>query len=128
MKLSLTAKQENFAQAIVDGKGPSAAYRASYNWNGKKQVVAVRANELLHIPMVKERINALRARLDKSRHASREEKRGILAEILRNEKLRAAERTKAIEVDNVMTGDNAPQQVNVFGLGDLLAMVRRGGK
>ncbi len=32
---------------------------------------------------------------------------------------------KAIEQDNVMTGDNAPQKVEVFGNSELLAMVRK---
>lgn len=57
----VTVKQENFAQAIVDGLNQSDAYRHAYDaQNMKPAVIAKEASLLIDIPNVAVRIQALR--------------------------------------------------------------------
>lgn len=129
MRRDLTPSQRAFAHAIADGKDQSAAYREAYNCpNSSARTVKVNACRVRLVPRVAAYIAELQAKQDEKRFLTREKKRQILADIALATTSKASERTKAIEVDNVMTGDNAPQQVQVFGLGDLLNLVRKQAK
>jgi len=126
---NLTAKQRAFAHAVVSGMGNSKAYRSVYNCPTASSItIAKEACALRQHPAVAAYIAELQAKHDRKLHLTRERKREILHEIAENDEVKPSERTKAIEVDNVMTGDNAPQQVQVFGLTELLALVRKGSK
>jgi hypothetical protein len=125
----LTHKQRLFAQGIADGLDNSKAYRAAYNCATASSItIAKEACELRKHPAVAAYLADLQAKQDRARQLTRDRKREILNTIAENPKAKPNERTKAIEVDNVMTGDNAPQQVQVFGLSELLALVRKGSK
>lgn len=124
----LTAKQRAFANAIAAGAGGSEAYRIAYNTKGRDKDHASKASKLRRLPHVAAYITHLISKQERRRELNRERKRELLAEAAEDTKAKWPERIKAIEVDNVMTGDNAPEQVNVFGLGDLLQLVRKGNR
>ncbi len=54
----------------------------------------------------------------------RVEKRKLLARMARNPKLPPRDRMMAIEIDNKMAGHLEPEKIEIFGMGDLLALVR----
>lgn len=54
----------------------------------------------------------------------RVEKRKLLARMARNPKLPPRDRMMAIEIDNKMSGHNSVEKIEIFGMGDLLALVR----
>lgn len=107
----LTPKQLAFAEAILDGKTPSDAYRAAYDTSGTPATVKVSASRILAHPAIAEYVAKGREKMAKARLLSRTKKREILFTIACNSKARAAERVKAIEVDNAMTGDNKPVRI-----------------
>lgn len=59
---------------------------------------------------------------------TRDSKRRMLYNIAMDKDEPTANKIKAIEVDNIMTGDNSPQKVELFGLTELLQLVRSGSK
>lgn len=126
MAVKLTPKQRAFANEIAAGTNPSQAYRKCFNCvTASQTTVGAKASHLKSHPKVGPYIAALIAQQEKKRLLTRERKREHLALFVEDKTARTADRIKAIEVDNVMTGDNAPQQVQVFGLSDLLALVRK---
>jgi phage terminase small subunit len=129
MPRHLTPKQRAFAQNIADGMEQSAAFRAAYGCpNSSPRTIKVNASRMRANPKVAAFVAELQAKQDRVRFLTRERKREKLAAIVEDEKAVKRDVIKAIEVDNVMTGDNAPQQVQVFGLGDLLNLVRKQSK
>jgi phage terminase small subunit len=60
-QVSLTAKQEGFAQRVVKGERPVDAYKAEYSPKGKAAGIAVEASRLLKHPKVALRMVELRA-------------------------------------------------------------------
>jgi hypothetical protein len=122
----LTAKQRAFANLIAEGKDGSAAYREAYVCPNSSPITLAReAHRTRELPHVAAYIAQLIAQQERKRFLTRERKRELLADCAEDKKAKWSERTKALEVDNVMTGDNAPQQVQVFGLTELLAIVRK---
>lgn len=122
----LTHKQRAFAENILNGMGVSKAYREAYGSTMGAAAVHVEASRTLRAPHVAHFIETERAKMDAAALLTRLEKRKHLATIARNAKGKAGDRIRAIEVDNAMTGDNAPQKVEVFGLDELLRLVRTG--
>lgn len=124
---TLTAKERAFAQGILDGMTKTEAYRQAYpasrTW--RAQMVTNEAHDTSKRPAVAAFIKGERARLDDDSLLTRIEKRKILAKVARKESARLGS-IEAIKVDNQMTGDCAPQKVEVFGLHELLALVRSG--
>ncbi len=125
LALACTPKQRTFVNAIVDGVGPSEAYRQAYNTNARDSALSSKAAKCQKSPCVIAYHAALVAQMERRRLLTRDRKREHLSAIAENDKAKASDRIRAIEVDNTMTGDNAPQKVEVFGLGELLAMVRK---
>lgn len=123
---ALTPKERVFADAILDGKGPSEAYRIAYDTKASGKVVSVNGAKVQKRPHVSKYIAEERLRARNRRFLTREKKRGILAEIAEKKTAKNSDKIKAIEVDNRMTGDDAPQKVEVFGLADLMKLVRTG--
>ena len=123
----MTSKQRLFAQGILDGMSKTDAYKKAYDtsrWTSR-QITNEAHRASLH-PLIMAYIKAERSRLDESALLTRIEKRQILAKTARSIRSKPMEKIKAVEVDNVMTGDNAPQKVEVFGLHELLKLVRSG--
>lgn len=122
----MTTREHAFALRILAGDGPLKAYDAAgYSQNSKPPVRSVRASELLKRPTIANFIAAERQKQTDKALLSRDEKRKILRDIAKAKNGKPTDKVRAIMVDNIMTGDNAPQQVNVFGLSDLLTLVRR---
>lgn len=129
--MKLTPKQEAYAQARVDGKGPSEAYRLAYATRASAAVVSVAAQKVEKHPTVLARMASLRALLDTALTLGRTEKREILARMVRpakpGEKVQLTnEQLKAVEIDNKMAGHNEAEKLNVDGIGELVQMIRRG--
>ena len=122
----LTHKQRLFAENILSGMKPAPAYREAYKSKMTPAATSVEAQRTMRVPHVAHFIETERAKMDAAALLTRMEKRRILAETARSKASRASDRIKAIEVDNVMTGDNAPQKVEVFGLAELMKLVRSG--
>lgn len=123
---TLTPKQLAFANAILEGTGPSDAYRKAGYATGSPAVVSVKAQEVLKHPDVAAYIAAGKAKTAAQAEMTRNDKLRALEDTIRGTKRLDSAQIKALEVHNLMTGDNAPQEVNVFGLSDLLAVVRKG--
>ena len=123
----LTNKQRAFAHNILAGMTGAAAYRDAYKSTMSPRVLTVEAKRTVTLPHVAAFIERERAKQDQAALMTRLEKRRILSDLARSKSTRPSERIKAIEVDNVMTGDNAPQKVEVFGLAELMKLVRSGG-
>jgi phage terminase small subunit len=69
---SLTPKMHRFCMNVVEGDGPSEAYKAAYVAdNMSPEAVAVEASRLLRDPRVRERIDELRSSLQRSLGISR---------------------------------------------------------
>lgn len=124
---TMTAKERAFAQGILDGMTKADAYRQAYPVSQKwpSQMVRNEAHDTSKRPAVEAFIKAERAKLDDDALLGRIEKRQILASIARKKSARLGS-IEAIKVDNAMTGDSAPQKIEVFGLNELLALVRSG--
>jgi phage terminase small subunit len=126
---NLTAKERAFAERILAGDGPSVAYRAAgYGCGSNARVIAVAAQRSLNRPAVAAYLADQQERMAARSTLTREDKLRRLADRVKHGKMVDRDGLKALEIHNLMTGDNAPQQVNVFGLSDLLDMVRRGNR
>ena len=110
--VKLTQKQENFCQAIADGKNASDAYRTAYNTSAGYK----------HVNEVSSRMMAN----DKIRTRVRELKEAIAEKVLwtREDSIRAlkdsvdekgAVRVSAVKELNAMHGFNAPKKVEHSG-------------
>lgn len=115
----ITAKQEAFAQAIVDGKGPSQAHNLAYRSKGSPKRVSIMAQAVLNHPAVVARVTELRNRITTSKTLERTEKRELIARILREEKTAQGQAVGPgdmrafLEVDNKMAGHNAAEEIKV---------------
>ncbi len=129
--MALTGKQEAFAQALADGMTPSEAYRSAYDPKTMSSLtLRTEAYRTGQMPAVAARIATLKAEVALIRYVTRDRKRQVLAQVIEG-KLRGREiagRMKAIEIDNAMTGDNAPIKQEFTGLGELLQEARKRAK
>jgi len=123
--MACNPKQRAFANELAAVVDASEAYRRAYGDRRKDRKLSSLAARCKANPSVVAYVAALVAQQERKKALSRDRKREHLSEIVESKRERTADRIKAIEVDNVMTGDNAPQQVEVFGLSDLLALVRK---
>lgn len=122
----LTAKQEAFCRLVAEGSTYSAAYRASYDAeNTKKEVVWVKASELMANGKVLVRVNELK---EEAADASKVTIKSIALELDENRQLalnegQAAAATSAttakaklyglFEKDNAQKGSFPPVDVTV---------------
>lgn len=122
---SLTPKQTAFANEVAAGKDLSESYRLAYDCTkGSPMTVGTNASRTAALPHVAAYIATLKAQQEKRRFLTRERKRELLAAFAEDAP-KHSDRIKAIEVENRMVGDDAPQQVQVFGLSELLGLVRK---
>lgn len=115
--MSLTGKQEAFAQAVASGLTQAEAYRTCYDvspdtldktvWEGASRV----AND----SNVSARIASLKDEIAAKALWTREDSVRMLKEIAEDVAARHGDKTGAVKVLNEMHGYNAPKEINVNG-------------
>lgn len=109
---TLNDRQRRFAEFVVTGDAASVAYRkAGYSSTGNAAEVC--AAKLLRNAQVAAYLEKLRKPQTEKAIATRQRKREILAEIMEG-KIKGSsvtDRIRAVQVDNLMTGDNKPIKV-----------------
>lgn len=114
--MTLTAKQEAFAQAVSGGMNRSDAYRSAYDASKTKpEVVSVKASQLMAGGKVAVRVAELQAALADKQLWTRIDSVAELADIARGVESKAAEKIAAIKELNLMHGFNAPTKVEIGG-------------
>jgi hypothetical protein len=121
----ITAKQEAFANYVASGLPPSESYRRAYNTKGSPAVVSVKAAELKRNPLVAAFITRFQEENRQTRLWERVDKRRLLAQVMGDPDMDTGRKLEAIKIDNAMTGDDAPQKVEVTGIGDLIDLIRK---
>jgi uncharacterized protein YfaT (DUF1175 family) len=112
--MKLTAKQENFAQAIADGMNQSDAYRIAYDAsNTKPDVVNVKASQLMANGKVAVRVDQLKAKLEAKALWTRQDSVEALRNIAIDSEARANEIVAAIKELNAMHGYQAPTKSEI---------------
>ena len=102
----LTAKQEKFVQNLLQGMSQREAYKNSYNAeNMLDKTIDNKASKLLKKDEVRARFNELRAKLEEEAVLSAFEKRMVLREIVMSKDSSRADKIKAIDTDNKMSGE-----------------------
>jgi phage terminase small subunit len=115
MAMTLTAKQEAFAQAIADGMTQADAYRKAYS-AGKMadKTVWVKASELMADGKVSGRVAELRAVLAERQLWRREDSVEVLAKIAKEDpEAPHSAIVSAVKELNAMHGFNEPTKVDV---------------
>lgn len=114
--MTLTAKQEAFAQAVSGGMNQSNAYRSAYDaGNMAPKTVTEKASALAADGKVSARIAELKAALATKVLWTREDSVHTLREIATDSEAKAAEKVSAIKELNLMHGFNAPTKVEIGG-------------
>lgn len=122
--MSLTPKQEKFAQEVASGKSQADAYRAAFNCvKSKPETVIQSASRLMADPNISARVGQLKAQLSEKALWTREDSVRILAAIATDAEASRKDKTGAIKVLNEMHGFNAPQKVEHSGT--VTAITRR---
>lgn len=124
--MSLSPKQEKFAQCIADGMNQSDAYRAAYGCEGwKPESIYSKSAALAATDKVKQRIAELKGALEQKALWTREDSVNTLKEVLADPEARCNDKTTAVKVLNDMHGYNAPQEINhnIANLDELIAAV-----
>lgn len=114
--MSLTAKQEAFAQNVASGMTQADAYRAAYNAaKMKPSTVQVKASELIADGKVAGRVKELKDDLAKKQLWTREMSVKALAKAyqIAEQAGNSSGMTGAVKELNAMHGFNAPAKVDV---------------
>jgi phage terminase small subunit len=115
---SLTAKQEDFAQNIVDGCTQLEAYRRAYDAvNMSDGAASGEAYKLMNNPQIARRIQQLRDQLAERLLFPRIERLEVLKGIAQTGE-RDGDKINAIKVFSEMLGDNAPQKLAIEHSGE----------
>jgi hypothetical protein len=111
----ITAKQEAFCQAMLDGKSQSEAYRAAYNTKPSSTAgtSAVSASRLMADPKITIRVAELRKADAEAVCWSRRQSEEVLRDIALSEAIKPSERIAAIRELNAMFGYKAPREAVV---------------
>ena len=120
----LTAKQEEFAKAIVEGMNQADAYRSAYNTERMSDNAIYReASLLMSNPKVAQRIKELREQLAAPSIMTAQERLEWLTKVIQSDKESMADRLKASDQMNKMQGEYVTKvegNLNVIKLEDLL--------
>lgn len=115
--MSLTPKQEAFAQAIADGLNQSDAYRKVYDVSEstKQETIWKRASELMNNGEVTGRVSELHSAIAKKALWTREMsvKALVKAYKVAEERKNSNGMTGAVKELNAMHGFNEPQQIDL---------------
>lgn len=107
--MTLTAKQENFCQAIASGMNQSDAYRSAYDaGNMKPETVQSKACLLMAEGKVRARVDSLKQSLSEKSEWTRLDSVTALRKVIDDTEAKGAEITGAVKVLNEMHGFNAP--------------------
>ncbi len=110
--MSLTPKQEKFAQNVAKGMSLSDAYRASYDASkSNKQTVNQRAHEINGKSEITARIKQLKEQLSERQLWSREDSIKKLIDVMSD--ARPNDIIAAIKELNNMQGFNAPKKMQI---------------
>ena len=102
----LTAKQEAFAKAIVEGMNQADAYRSAYSTkNMADKTVWENASRLAADSKVSARIAELRERLASESIMSAQQRLRWLTEIIMNSDASMSDKLKAADIMNKMQGE-----------------------
>lgn len=113
--MTLTAKQENFCQAIASGMNQSDAYRSAYDaGNMKPESINVNASKLCADAKVALRVTELKDEIAAKALWTREDSVLTLKYVI-DASDKGMEITGAVKVLNEMHGYNAPKEINVTG-------------
>ncbi len=119
----LSERHRNFVKLFLEGASQREAFGSAFD-EPDPMVCSRKACTLMRNPFIREEIVRLQAEIDKKWLLSREEKRAILGKLVVDDETPLKERIKALEVDNAMAGHNAPSEVKINGVADLLAQIR----
>lgn len=107
----LNDRQRRFAELVVSGRPAGRAYEEA-GYDARGNVADSAAERLLRNVGVQAYLVELRAPQRAAAVLSRQKKREILAEIATGAiKGTTADRYRAIQIDNAMTGDNEPVKI-----------------
>lgn len=121
--MSLTPKQEKFAQEVASGKSQADAYRAAFNCaKSKPNTIIQSASRLMADRNISARVEELKAKLSEKALWTREESVNVLAQIAKAAE-KDADRVRAVSELNKMHGFEAPQKVEHSGT--VTAITRR---
>ncbi len=110
----ITAKQENFAQAVASGMTQADAYRSAYNASAMKaETVQKRASELMRNGVIAGRVAELKDELAEKALWTREQSVAVLVCVIGDGESRAGDKISAVKVLNDMQGFNAPTKLDV---------------
>ena len=115
----MTPKQEEFCQAIADGKNQSAAYRLAYKAaNMNPNTVNRKAHDLMNDGNITARIKELKEQLEARGLWTREQSINLVLEAIEKARVnnRANDMIKGVEVLNRMHGYDAPIKHDVKGM------------
>lgn len=114
--MTLTAKQEAFAQAVASGMTQADAYRSAYDCeNSSEATIYDEASDLMRHPEVAPRVKELKDALAEMAIWTRRNSLEALSEIANGAEARANEKVSAIKELNAMQGFNAPTKIAVSG-------------
>ena len=110
--MTLTAKQEGFAQAVAGGMNQSDAYRSAYNAGKMKDSsINCNASQLMSDAKVAQRVSFLREELANRSLWTREQSVAVLKEVVDASDAKHTDRISAITVLNKMQGFDAPLKI-----------------
>tara|TARA_R110002110_G_scaffold74463_2_gene196972 strand:- start:6207 stop:6656 length:450 start_codon:yes stop_codon:yes gene_type:complete len=117
----LRTKQRNYVMARLSGLDYGAAKKKA-GYSNHTQRVEIETEEVMALIKKYMEMDMEQVLL------TRDSKRRMLYQICMDEDEPTSNKIKAIEVDNIMTGENSPQKVELFGLTELLQLVRSKSK
>lgn len=111
--MSLTPKQENFAQAIADGMTQADAYRTAFDVKPttKPETIHKRSSELMSNGEVSGRVAELRGKLTEKALWTRE--MSVKALVAAYKEGKPSDKISAVKELNAMHGYNSPQKIDV---------------
>lgn len=112
--MTLTAKQESFALAIVNGTTQIDAYKVAYDTeNYQESTIHSEASRLVSNPKIVARIAELRKGLVSKELWTREKSVIALVAVYNSIEAKCSDKVSAVKELNCMHGYNAPGQLNV---------------
>jgi len=146
-KKALNSQQLAFCRNVANGKNNTQSYLAAYKGVRSENAAQSAATRLLSNVMVIEKVEQLRHASETKNTLSRQEKREFIAKVLRTnvdelnnpenkhliqertrtmtpgggkkEVLKMPSKMEAIKLDNLMQGDNEPEELNVNNTGTI---------
>lgn len=114
--MSLTAKQEAFAQAVASGMTQADAYRSAYDFGEMlDKTIVEEASRIAADRNVSARVTELKDALAEMAIWTRRDSLEALSEIASGAEARANEKVSAIKELNAMQGFNAPTKIALSG-------------